>query len=76
MRQLINFLKNTATDETGTNMVEYGLIIALLACGLAGAAISLGKNGVNVSLSVSSKQIAAALPTANTPGAPAPKRDE
>jgi Flp pilus assembly pilin Flp len=72
MRQLINFLKNTATDETGTNMVEYGLIIALLACGLAGAAISLG-NGVKASLTGSSKQIAAALPTANTPGAPAPK---
>ena len=75
MRQLITFLKNTAKEETGTNTVEYGLLIALLACGLVGAAISLG-NGIKTSLTGSSKLIATALPAAKTPGTPAPKRDE
>ena len=75
MRQLITFLKNTTKEETGTNTVEYGLLIALLACGLVGGAISLG-NGVKASLSGSSKQIAAVVPGLNTPGTPTPKRDE
>jgi pilus assembly protein Flp/PilA len=42
MAKLINVLKNFANDENGASMVEYGLMVALVAAACVTAVTALG----------------------------------
>ncbi|MCG8271340.1 Flp family type IVb pilin [Aquamicrobium sp. NLF2-7] len=54
-----------AKDESGATAIEYGLIAALIAVGIIGAATTLGKN-ISATFSDVSKELSQA-PATSTP---------
>jgi len=54
-----------AKDESGATAIEYGLIAALIAVGIIGAATTLGKN-ISATFDDVSKELSQA-PTTSTP---------
>ncbi|MDH4991074.1 Flp family type IVb pilin [Aquamicrobium lusatiense] len=54
-----------AKDESGATAIEYGLIAALIAVGIIGAATTLGTN-----ISTTFETVSDRLETANTPATP------